>query len=419
MKFNAVWADYALYLPAPNRDYAHFAVERMTHAHRDRLPTGVRAADLNFLDPDAKLFHWPNMLYTAAFAVNDNRADMVKRRDRNTSFVLGDSGGYSLISGAVKVSQSSFRAEVLKWQESHCDVGIILDIPTRSLDVPASGIRDFRECLDRTKANLIFAKDNRTASGLRLLSVYQGRDHREADAWAKEVSSLRLDGLAIAGHTRLDMWFWAKKFRDMLDAEDFDHVTHIHFLGTSQPAFAVLATALQRALRKHVRPDITVSFDSSLGFAIAQRYGQVTTGLLANGDDFRLINHTLPARGGEFDPSMPFPYRSPLADRCKNGDFMPGTDPLLTPVDVTGNMMISNHAVYSELSAILQANRLVDMRQQDGKAAVPYGLRRAVKLIGEVFAGSGSDKALTSLRTIMRNRPTEIDHTAERVDEGL
>jgi len=417
MDFNSTWVDYALYLPAPNKDYAHFAVERMSQTLRDRLPTGVRAVDFNFLDPNAKLFHWPNMLYTAAFAVNDSRADMVKKRDRDTSFVLGDSGGYSLISGAVKTSHASFRAEVLKWQECCCDVGIILDIPTRSLNVPASGIRDFRECLERTKANLIFAKDNRTASDLRLLSVYQGRDHKEAEAWAKEVSGLRLEGLAIAGHTRLDMWFWAKKFRDMLDAEDFDHVTHIHFLGTAQPAFAVLATALQCALRKHVRSDITVSFDSSLGFAIAQRYGQITTGLLANGDDFRLINHTMPARGGEFEPEIPFPYRSPLADRCTNGDFMPGTDPWFTAVDGTGNMMISNHAVYTELSAILQANRLMDMAQRDGNAVVPFGLRKAVELIDEVFAGSGSEKALTSLRTIMRRKPVETGDIPERIDE--
>jgi len=416
MNFAKLWADYALYLPAPNQAYARFAAEVVTTNIAARLPTGVKPRDFDFLSAGSKLFCWPNALYSAAFAVGDNRPDMIGGRARSTSFVLGDSGGFSLISGAVKFSQVSFRKEVLLWQEQCCDVGIVLDVPTRSLDVPQSGVASFDECLNRTKDNLKFAKEHRTSASLRLLSVYQGRNHKEAKRWCDEISDLPLEGLAIAGHTRLEMWFWAKQFVDMLDAGKFDHVTHIHFLGTSQPSFAVLATALQRALRKYVRANITISFDSSLGFAIAQRNGQITTGLATTDSGFRLTNHTLPARGGEFSPAAPFPYRSPLADLCSNGDFMPGTDPAKAAADAVGNMMISNHAVYSELSAILQANRLVDMAQQGKNAVVPYSLQRCVHLLDEAFAGTASGKALTSLRKIMKRGPLENEDELGRAD---
>ncbi|MFB0692144.1 hypothetical protein ACA106_16640 [Agrobacterium pusense] len=416
MNFANLWADYALYLPAPSHNYAHFAVKTATPDLSARLPRAIKPRDFDFLSARNKLFCWPNALYSAAFAVGDKQTDMIDKRDRNASFVLGDSGGFSLINGAVKSSQVSFRKEVLHWQERCCDVGIILDVPTRSLDVPQSGIASFDECLNRTKDNLKFAKDHRANASLRLLSVYQGRTHSEAKFWCDEIAGLPLEGLAIAGHTRLDMWFWAERFVEMLETGKFDHVTHIHFLGTSQPTFAVLATALQRALRKYVKADLTVSFDSSLGFAIAQRNGQITTGLLSTDSGFRLSNHTLPARGGEFNPSAPFPYRGPLADRCSNGDFMPGIDPAKAATDTVGNMMVSNHAVYCELSAILQANRLVDMAQHGKNSAVPYSLHRCVQLLDQVFAGEASGKALANLRKIMVKKPLEIDDEPDRAD---
>lgn len=416
MKFANLWADYALYLPAPNQNYAHFSAKTAATSLSARLPRGVKPKDFDFLRDTSKLFCWPNALYTAAFAVGDNQPDMIGARDRTTSFVLGDSGGFSLISGAVKFSQVSFRKEVLLWQERCCDVGIILDVPTRSLDVPKSGFTSLGECLRRTKDNLKFAKNHRSNASLRLLSVHQGRNHKEAKFWCKEIADLPLEGLAIGGHTRLDMWFWAARFVEMLDARKFDHVTHIHFLGTSQPTFAVLATALQRALRKYVRTDISVSFDSSLGFAIAQRNGQITTGLVPTNGGFRLSNHTLPARGGEFNPAAPFPYRSPLADLCSNGDFMPGTDPAKAAIDTVGNIMVSNHAVYSELSAILQANRLADMAQQGQNSAVAFSLQRCIALIDEIFAGGQSGKALTSLRQIMAKKTLDLDEDADSSD---
>jgi len=412
MDFAKKWADYALYLPAPSQNYAHFAVKAATTELSARLPHGVKPKDFDFLGSGSKLFRWPNALYTAAAAVGDNQPDMIGKRDRSASFVIGDSGGFSLISGAVKSSQVSFRKQVLLWQEQCCDVGIILDVPTRSLDVPKSGVTSLEECLMRTKDNLRFAKDNRSSSNLRLLSVHQGRNHKEAKHWCGEIADLPLEGLAIGGHTRLDIWFWAARFVEMLDAGKFDHVTHIHFLGTSQPTFAVLATALQRALRKYVRADISVSFDSSLGFAIAQRNGQITTGLVATENGFRLSSHTLPARGGEFNPRAPFPYRSPLADLCSIGDFMPGNDPSKAAVDTIGNMMVSNHAVYSELSAIMQANRLADMAQQGKNSVVPYRLQRCITLIDEIFAGGQSGKALKSLREIISKRPLSLDEDA-------
>ena len=361
--FSRHWADYALYLPAPNDMYARAAAQALSPRLKERLPKGLKPVDLDFLNPRSKLTRWPNVLYTAAFGVKDRGPTIISNRDRTSSFVLGDSGGFSIISGAVKASQASFRAAVLDWQERHCDVGICLDVPTRSLLVPASGYTRFDDCLDRTKKNIEFALHNRTSTSLRLLNVMQGRDHKEARGWCEAVSGYELEGLAIAGHTRLDLWFWIERIIELIDIGRFDRVTHIHFLGTSQPGFAVMATALQRALRKHVRPDITISLDSSLAFRIAQQFGQVSLGMNWGSGNFSFADFTFPKHGDEVDRSCPFPFPSPIGDLCTIGDFLPGSDPYGPAPDVIGRQMISNHAVHVELATILQANRLVDMGQ--------------------------------------------------------
>lgn len=402
MKFQNHWADYARYLPAPNDHFAKFAYQSNTAALRTRLPRGVLAKHTNFLNPKSPLFCWPDVLFTATFGVGNTKPTIISKRDRTKTFVLGDSGGFSLISGAVKSSMGSWRKSTLDWQENECDVGIIVDVPTRAIDVAASGYTTFRQCLDQTIENAKFAIDNRSRADFKLLAVYQGRTKSEADKWVADMDPLQpsFEGMAIAGHTRLEIADWIMRFRGMMDSGSFGTVSHIHFLGTAQPRFAVLATALQRALRKHVRADLTVTFDSSTSFTFVQKFGQIVTGLQASRKEFRLTNHTMPNRGGEFNPLAPFPYRSPLADLCSVGDFLPGKDLTVNPSDMTGNNMLSHHSVYCELSAILQANRLVDMAQEGSSGLVPYDVSLATGLIDKAIGGS--DKALSDLQRLLR-----------------
>ena len=419
MKFKDHWADYARYLPAPNDHFVKFAEQTTTSALKKRLPRGVRAKHTNFLNPASPLFCWPNVLYTATFAVGNGKPTIISNRDRTKTFVLGDSGGFSLISGAVSSSMGSWRAATLDWQEAECDVGIIVDVPTRAIDVLASGYTDFQSCLDQTVDNAKFAIGNRSRPDLKLLAVYQGRTKFEADKWAGVMETFQpnFEGMAIAGHTRLEIADWIRRFRSMMDRGLFDTVAHIHFLGTAQPRFAVLATALQRALRKHVRADLAVTFDSSTSFTFVQKFGQIVTGLQADRKDFRLMNHTMPNRGGEFNSLTPFPYRSPLADLCTVGDFLPGTDPTTTPSDMVGNNMLSHHSLYSELSAILQANRLVDMAQEGMNGLVPYDIFQAVGMIDKAIAGSG--QALIDLQRLLSRPGSKITARVEdRADEA-
>ncbi len=419
MNFHDQWADYARYLPALNDHIVNFAAQGKTPALKNRLPKGILAKHMNFLNEKSPLFCWPDVLFTATFGVSNNKLNIVSKRDRSKTFLLGDSSGFSLINGAIPYSMGSWRQAVLAWQEAECDVGIVLDIPTRAIDMPKSGYTTFTQCLDQTEDNTKFVIGSRSRSDLKMLAVYQGRTKREADAWfsAMECYQAHFEGMAIAGHTRLEIADWIRRFRGMMGRKTFDNVRHIHFLGTGQPKFAVLATALQRALRKHVRGDISVTFDSSTSFTFVQRFGQIITGLEANRNHFRMTSHTLPQRGGLFNPDVPFPYRSPLADLCTVGDFLPGTDPTKSPVDMVGNNMLSHHSVYAELSAILQANRLADMAQDGPTAMAPYDIAVAVRHIDAAIAGS--DRDLTDLGNLLSQPKRKIEPAQEeRGDEA-
>lgn len=396
--------DYARFLPAVNDSYAKWVTRKLGSLPPGRLPSGIEPPDLDFLNKHSKLWNYDGALYTGAFGVFDRAPTMFSVRERPATKVLGDSGGFSLISGSIGMAMPSFRAAVLKWQEQFCDVGIILDIPTRSLNVPASGYTRFDDCMNDTIDNIKFALSNRSSSALRLLNVAQGRNHAEARIWIKNVLPYKFEGLAIAGHTRLDFWFWIKEFRRMIDQKDFDHITYIHFLGTGEPGVAVILTALKRALRKHLGRDIEISFDSSRAFHIAQANKQVSTGLalsqankVAAADSFSLRSCYLPRNGGEVDLTAPFPFSSPLRDICLVGHFMPRSDPYQPAFDTAGLQMLSNHEAYVELTSIYQANRLVDM-QQRYQDLVPWHIKKCVEAFDGYLTGTISDSWLNRLK---------------------
>lgn len=380
--------DYARFLPAVNGNFARFTRKPIGGSQR-LLPAGLTPKQLDFLDP-AGLFHYPWALYTAAEGVKDKHPTMVSDRDRSASFVLGDSGGFSLISGSIKTPMHTFREHSLRWIERDTDVGLIVDVPTRAADTQPN-TWTFGKCLEVTLDNTDYAIANARA-GTRLLAVYQGRNTQEAKAWIEEMKHRRMWGIALGGHMRLDFWFWVQTIKYHIDTGFFDHIRHIHVLGTTEPGVAVLLTALKRALHEYLkRDDIEVTFDSSRAYRITQAYGQVTTGLklgtrnnsgLPDAFDFR--SFTFAQHGALVDRSKPFPFLSPLGHLCTVGDFMPGDTRADLAFDSLGSNLLSHHETFMELAAIEQANMLHDMNQEVG-SLVPWHIQESARAIHHYF----------------------------------
>lgn len=396
--------DYARFLPAINRNSAEFAVKPASALKRP-LPANLSPRQLDFLDPGG-LFYYPWALYTAAEGVSGKAPTMVGQRNRKTSSVIGDSGGFSLISGAVKTPMSAFRALSLDWIERDCDIGLPVDVPTRAID-KQPGVWDFAKCLATTLDNTDWAIANKKA-GTRLLAVYQGRNRSEADRWTASMKTRLLYGVALGGHMRLDFWYWPRSIKRLIDEGDFAHIRHIHVLGTTEPGVAVLLTALKRALRTYLkRDDLEVTFDSSRAYRITQAYGQISMGLRLGmhgsrgaDDAFDFRSCTLPRDGGQVDRQAQFPFDSPLGRLCTMGDFMPGASPADPAFDSIGLNLLSHHETYMELAAIEQANLLCDMRQQLG-SLVPWHIESSIEAIHNLFA-SGNEVAFTKRKASLQ-----------------
>ena len=94
--------DYAVFLPSISGFYATFVGKQRYEEYVDaaRVPAGIKSVEgLNFLNPQEGAFHYKWALYSAGHAELDTnkfsaKEDMLRNRDRNNSWLLGDSGGF-------------------------------------------------------------------------------------------------------------------------------------------------------------------------------------------------------------------------------------------------------------------------------------------------------------------------------------
>lgn len=392
----------ALFLPALDDSYATIA---MAPAAR-LLPTGLTMADLNYFSDPSRLFTYRAGLYSAVYGVKQMLAGtstMVTTRDRTKTILVGDSGGYSVIGGNVKTPLKTFRQQVLDWQEAHCDVGILLDVPTRSLLVPRSGYTRFEDCLDQTEENAKFAITNRKQSGLILCNVMQGLDHKQADAWCKTMAPYQsdLEGIALAGHTRLDLWAWTKRLIRMRDAKQLDRLRWVHVLGTARPGFGVMLTGMQKALRKHLHPEIRISFDSALAFRNVKAHNRVTLNWQLRDRDIVLGDYRFPNDNSALDRTKPFPFSSPIGDLCTYGDFNPGNPGSKAGWDAIGLTMLSNHEVYKEAMVFAEVNRLAEAEANTRLGNTPWHIGRAWEAFDLIWDGAMPGAHLTKYKKFL------------------
>jgi hypothetical protein len=386
---------HALYLPAINESFARYPLTPSANVSR-ALPGNIRVSDLNYLSPKSRLFHYHAGLHSAAFGAYENAPTIITQRDREKTIIVGDSGGFTEINGGLREPLAAFRPKSLAWQEKHCDVGIILDVPTRALDVKGSPYTTLQQCLDVTLDSMRFAIENRSNADMRLLTVMQGRSGREAKAWNAAVAPLQNDfeGIALAGATKLNFAAWAGILVEMRDQGLLDKLRWIHVLGTAQPGVGVMLTGLQRALRKHLHSEIRVSYDSSLAFRIVQVNKQITTGINYDRKDMRFSRYCFPDHWSALDRSARFPFSSPLGDLTTIGDFNPANANSATGWDTLGMQMLSNHEVFKEVAALQEVNRLAEAEAASTMGETPWPIRQAWNGFDAVFS---SERPMTEL----------------------
>ena len=183
------------------------------------------------------------------------------------------------------------RENVLMWLDNLADYSMVLDIPAWVAYTPEAdvcGIHSYDEAVAATQYNNEYFITNRKGvgeKGTKFLNVMQGSNHAQADDWyqkmkkycdPKQYPSKHFNGWAFGGQTKTDIQLMLTRlveirYDGLMEQGKQDW---LHVLGTSKLEFAVLLTAIQRSIRKHVNPDFTISFDCASPF-LATANGQI------------------------------------------------------------------------------------------------------------------------------------------------
>lgn len=324
--------DYAVFLPS----ISGFYVSTLQHPET-RIPAGFEKGlqGLDFLDPNNSYYSYKWGLYSAGhaqldIAKSDVEEKMIQQRDRKNSFILGDSGGFQIITGILKQDWDNFytnddtRRKVLDWLEHTADYSMTLDVPTLAASEPYSsrnGITSFDQCLDYTKFNNDWFIKNRTFN-TKLLNSMQGRTVAEAEYWFNEVKDFPFEGFGFGGSTSKNLVVMLKLLIWMRDAGLMQEGEQdwLHFLGVSRVEYASYYTTIKRLLQQTVNPSLDVSYDAASAFIMATKGYQYENILLNNKKFVASANAVIDDK--KFAGSdLPLPNYSPIYERLTAGDL--------------------------------------------------------------------------------------------------
>jgi hypothetical protein len=411
--------DYAVYLPAISSFYSTYIAKQRLEKFiaDDRIPQGFDRGieGMNFLNPEQGYFYYKYGLYSAGHAQLDlqkslTQESMIQDRDRSKTMILGDSGGYQIGKGVLKFDWLNFegaeanktRQKILEWLELTADWSMMLDVPTWACDhihSPKTGLKTFEDCLEKTKFNNEYFLNNRLGQ-TKWLNVLQGSDWDTAEKWyagVKEFSDpngkyagREAEGWAMGGANMCKMDITLKRLMTMRDEDMLTGKNWMHFLGTAQLDWSCYLTLIQRQIRKHINPEITISFDCASPF-IATAHGLVYTNAVHTNKRWSVIMDKAPDNKALAKSDIPFPFASEMASRLNMGDICWYAPGMLNKINKEGKTswdsfayaLMMGHNVECHIVAVQRAQQLMDietakhkpdwrMKGVEGKKEIEY-----------------------------------------------
>jgi hypothetical protein len=335
---------------------------------------------------------------------------MIQQRDRSKTMILGDSGGYQIGKGVLKfdwldfegVEATKTRQKILEWLELTADWSMMLDVPTWACDhihSPKTGLKTFEDCLEKTRYNNDYFLMNRLGQ-TKWLNVLQGSDWDTAEKWyegVKEFSDPKgkyagkeAEGWAMGGANMCKMDITLKRLMTMRDEGMLTGKNWMHFLGTAQLDWSCYLTLIQRQIRKHINPEITISFDCASPF-IATAHGLVYTNAVHTNKRWSVIMDKAPDNKALAKSDIPFPFASEMASRLNMGDICWYAPGMLNKINKEGKTswdsfayaLMMGHNVECHIVAVQRAQQLMDietakhkpdwrMKGVEGKKEIEY-----------------------------------------------
>ena len=200
----AMEGNYAFYLPA----ISGFYTKQLGKIASDpafvpagRIPAKFEPGldGVNFLKPTDSYYHYGGALYSAGHADRnltrcDDKEPMIHKRDRSRTTIVGDSSGFQLATGVIKMDWANikgaegdkFREEILRYLEHTSDWSMTLDVPAFAAVPPLSaktGLTKFEDTLDISVHNLHYFMKHRVPGATKFLNVISGSTPDNSKLW--------------------------------------------------------------------------------------------------------------------------------------------------------------------------------------------------------------------------------------------
>jgi hypothetical protein len=397
--------EWAVYLPAISSFYTRQlgkVIADNNYYGEGRIPAGIPDVEsLNWMH-DKGLFKYKWGLYSAGHSNFDlvkasSSEEMVFKRDREKTIIVGDSGGFQIAKGVIKLDWTKImtpegdeiRENVLRWLEHTADWSMTLDVPAFAIkpeNAKKTGLTKFQDTLDVSMYNLAYFIENRIPGKTKFLNVMSGTTIENSRLWYDSVKVFSdpvaiqemgydkdktLEGYAFAGTNMRNMYACLERLlmlrRDgLLEGKDW-----FHFLGVGRLDWACHLTSIQRCIRKWDNENVQFSFDAASPF-VATAYG-----LCYNYNYFmpKKFNYTMDKAIDDKSlkgSKLQMPFQSPVMDQLRVGDIccMGLTDTnkngkvVRTSWDTLSYIFYMAHNVYNHISAVQEANKLADMESE-------------------------------------------------------
>lgn len=355
---------------------------------------------LNFFKPEDNYFTYKYGLYSAGHADRnltrcDDREPMIHKRNRDETILIGDSGGFQIATGVIKLDWKTvkteagdkLREEILRYLEHTADWSMTLDVPAFAALPPLSektGLTKFEDCLDVTEHNLHYFMKHRIPGATKFLNVLSGSDNDNSKQWYETVkhfsipSSVEamgytkdrtLEGWAFAGINMKNMKTVLERVLDLRKDGLLESKDWIHFLGIGRLDWACYLTSIERLLKKYDNPNINISFDAASpfvaagGYALSYNYNYFKPDQLTYAMGRGIDNKDLK------DKKIAMPFQGPIMERLYASDMcVMGPGDLnkhgkegKTSWDTTTYALVMAHNVYNHIQAVQEINRLADI----------------------------------------------------------
>jgi hypothetical protein len=228
------------------------------------------------------------------------------------------------------------------------------------------------------------------------------------------------DGWGMGGQNMCDVHLVLKRLVALRHDNLLQEGKHdwMHFLGTSKLEWAVLLTVIQRAVRKYVNPQFTISFDCASPF-LATANGQVyfenvfehnqkwSYRMAPSADDKKYSTDTRKWSDGVVaDGVYPRWEDSPLSNLFKMKDiciYKPGDLNKIgkegkTSWDSFSYALLMGHNVWMHLTAVQEANRRFDAGSRPAMMQYSQGdYAKFEDIIDRIFSASTKEDSLAEI----------------------